>query len=205
MRCVNWLGSHGDICETSKFILDMARELEGKVSVGTRLCQNWILLKECLCVGVFAQWEFTVPLTRAFVGMFVSSQLWPHLLCLNIGGYCHWFFTGHRSIHVSCITFINICPTYGTYGTNGTTAHTKPQFNSAIELAKAGCNVVINYTSGSSAQLAKDVVTQCEAYGSRAIAVKADIADIAQGRNLVDECINTFKRLDILGMTCLPN
>ncbi|TPX32500.1 hypothetical protein SmJEL517_g04403 [Synchytrium microbalum] len=67
---------------------------------------------------------------------------------------------------------------------------------SAVELAKEGCNVVVNY-AGSKA-LAEDVVKQCQALGVKAIAVQADVAKIEQSKAMVDRTIKEFGRLDIL-------
>ncbi|TPX32501.1 hypothetical protein SmJEL517_g04402 [Synchytrium microbalum] len=68
----------------------------------------------------------------------------------------------------------------------------------AIELARAGANVVVNYTSTSSESLAKQVVDECQTFGSKAIAVKADISKTGEGKELVEKCVKAFGRLDIL-------
>lgn len=66
----------------------------------------------------------------------------------------------------------------------------------ALGLAKQGANVVVNYTSNENA--ANEVVETIQSMGSKAIAVKADVAQKAEVENLVNSAINTFGRLDIL-------
>jgi 3-oxoacyl-[acyl-carrier protein] reductase len=66
----------------------------------------------------------------------------------------------------------------------------------ALELAKQGATVVINYNS--SAQSAEAVVAQIEAEGGKAAAFQADVADFEQAGNLVKFAIDTFGNLDIL-------
>lgn len=66
----------------------------------------------------------------------------------------------------------------------------------ALGLAKQGANVVVNYTSNENA--ANEVVEAIQSMGSKAIAVKADVAQKAEVENLVNSAIDTFGRLDIL-------
>jgi 3-oxoacyl-[acyl-carrier protein] reductase len=66
----------------------------------------------------------------------------------------------------------------------------------ALGLAKQGANVVVNYTSNENA--ANEVVETIQSMGSKAIAVKADVAQKAEVENLVNSAIDTFGRLDIL-------
>ena len=66
----------------------------------------------------------------------------------------------------------------------------------AIGFAKQGANVVVNYTSNENA--ASEVVETIQSMGSKAIAVKADVAQKAEAENLVNSAIDTFGRLDIL-------
>jgi len=66
----------------------------------------------------------------------------------------------------------------------------------ALDYAKNGAKVVVNYSS--SAQAAEDVVAQIKSMGSDAIAVKADVAQKAEAQQLVDSAVDTWGRLDIL-------
>ncbi len=66
----------------------------------------------------------------------------------------------------------------------------------ALGLAKQGANVVVNYTSNENA--ANEVVETIQSMGSKAIAVKADVAQKTEVENLVNSAIDTFGRLDIL-------
>ena len=66
----------------------------------------------------------------------------------------------------------------------------------ALELAKRGSAVVINYNS--SAKSAEEVVAQIEAEGGKAAAFQADVSDFEQAANLVKFAIDTFGNLDIL-------
>ena len=66
----------------------------------------------------------------------------------------------------------------------------------ALGFAKQGANVVVNYTSNENA--ASEVVETIQSMGSKAIAVKADIAQKPEAENLVNSAIDTFGRLDIL-------
>lgn len=66
----------------------------------------------------------------------------------------------------------------------------------ALELAKRGAAVVINYNS--SAQRAEDVVAQIEAEGGKAATFQADVSDFEEAGKLVKFAIDTFGNLDIL-------
>jgi len=66
----------------------------------------------------------------------------------------------------------------------------------ALGFAKEGGNVVVNYTSNEKA--ANEVVEAIQKIGSKAIAVKADVAQKSDAENLVNKAIETFGRLDIL-------
>ena len=66
----------------------------------------------------------------------------------------------------------------------------------ALDFAKNGAKVVVNYTA--SAQAADDVVAQIKSMGSDAIAVKADVAQKSDAQQLVDSAVDTWGRLDIL-------
>jgi len=65
-----------------------------------------------------------------------------------------------------------------------------------IELAKQGANVVVNY-SGSEAK-AKQVVSEVEQLGAKAIAIQANVADSAAVDSMMKQAIEVFGTLDIL-------
>ncbi len=66
----------------------------------------------------------------------------------------------------------------------------------ALRLAEAGANVVVNYFQHRAD--AETVVAECEKLGARAIAVKANVADLDEAAGLVAAAVETFLRLDIL-------
>jgi len=66
----------------------------------------------------------------------------------------------------------------------------------ALGFAKEGAKVTVNYTSNEKA--AKEVVEAIESMGSKAVAVKADVAQKSDAENLVATTIDTFGGLDIL-------
>ena len=67
---------------------------------------------------------------------------------------------------------------------------------SARALAAEGADVAISYAS--SVDRAEAVVAELEAAGVRAAAFRADQADEAQARGLVDQVVERFGRLDVL-------
>ena len=66
----------------------------------------------------------------------------------------------------------------------------------ALRLASDGANVVVNYAH--SADKAQEVVKDIEADGGKAIAVEADLSDLASIRRLFEETTDKFGQLDIL-------
>jgi len=66
----------------------------------------------------------------------------------------------------------------------------------ALELAKNGAKVVINYNR--SAGSAEQVIESIKKIGGEAYAVQADVSNSEESENLVKETINHFGRLDIL-------
>jgi len=66
----------------------------------------------------------------------------------------------------------------------------------AMELAKNGAKVVINYNR--SAGSAEQVIESIKKIGGEAYAVQADVSNSEESENLVKETINHFGRLDIL-------
>lgn len=65
-----------------------------------------------------------------------------------------------------------------------------------LELAKGGANVVLCYAGNEAS--AQETVAACEAGGAKALAVKCDVADAQQVKNLMDEAVKAFGRIDIL-------
>jgi 3-oxoacyl-[acyl-carrier protein] reductase len=66
----------------------------------------------------------------------------------------------------------------------------------AMGFAKEGANVVVNYTSNEKA--ANEVVDNIKSMGTKAIAVKADVAQKSEAEKLVMAGIEAFGGLDIL-------
>lgn len=66
----------------------------------------------------------------------------------------------------------------------------------AVDLAAHGAAVVVNYNS--SAGEAQDVVQQIEQDGGRAVAVQANVADLAAAQELIKAARDAFGRIDIL-------
>jgi len=66
----------------------------------------------------------------------------------------------------------------------------------ALELAKQGANIVIDYIVHPEAT--EDEEKQILAMGDQAIGVKADVSKVAELQNLVDEAVKAFGRVDIM-------
>ncbi len=66
----------------------------------------------------------------------------------------------------------------------------------AIALAEAGCDVVVNYHSNENA--AVEVVERVKELGRRAIAIKADVGDAKQTNDMVDQALDAFGKVQIL-------
>ena len=66
----------------------------------------------------------------------------------------------------------------------------------ALELAKRGAKVVINYYQ--SKELANEVLSEIKAIGGYAITFQANVANPAQAKNLIDAAIDNFGKIDIL-------
>lgn len=64
--------------------------------------------------------------------------------------------------------------------------------------AKAGADIVINYTSDKSETDAKNLVEEIKQMGVRALAIKADISKAEEAKGLIKEAIKNFGKLDIL-------
>src|SRR3972149_8743068 len=66
----------------------------------------------------------------------------------------------------------------------------------ALEFAKEGASVVVNYVRSESAS--QELVGEIEKIGSKAIAVRADVSKKEDAENLVKRAVSKFGRLDIL-------
>jgi 3-oxoacyl-[acyl-carrier protein] reductase len=66
----------------------------------------------------------------------------------------------------------------------------------ALRLAEGGAKVVINYRGNEAA--ANDVLAQISANGRQAIAVQADVSQVAEAQALIDAAKKAFGRIDIL-------
>ena len=66
----------------------------------------------------------------------------------------------------------------------------------ALELASRGASLVINYAK--SADAAQKVVSEIEALGSKAVAIKGDVSKPAEIVSLFDQAVKHYGRLDIV-------
>ncbi|HEV3137810.1 MAG TPA: SDR family NAD(P)-dependent oxidoreductase, partial [Pirellulales bacterium] len=66
----------------------------------------------------------------------------------------------------------------------------------ALELARQGCSVLINYSR--SRDDAERTAGEIEEHGVKGIAVQADVADDAACRAMVDVAVKAFGRIDLL-------
>jgi NAD(P)-dependent dehydrogenase (short-subunit alcohol dehydrogenase family) len=66
----------------------------------------------------------------------------------------------------------------------------------AIELARLGAAVVVNYRENASA--AQSVVETIRTTGGRAVAIRADVSRSSEAQRLAEEVLITFDRIDIL-------
>lgn len=66
----------------------------------------------------------------------------------------------------------------------------------ALELAKRGAAVVVNYNA--SADAANEVVATIQSAGGKASAVKADVSNMADAEALIKAAIDQFGKIDIL-------
>ena len=63
-----------------------------------------------------------------------------------------------------------------------------------IQLAKQGCNVVVNYCHGEAA--AAETVALCKAENANAVAVQADVSTAEGCKALFEQAVNAFGRVD---------
>ncbi len=66
----------------------------------------------------------------------------------------------------------------------------------ALELARRGATVVVNYMS--SATAAESVVAEIQGAGGRATAIQADVSNFEQASRLIEAVVNLYGRVDIL-------
>lgn len=66
----------------------------------------------------------------------------------------------------------------------------------ALDLAKNGAKVAINYRSSETEALA--LVKEIESFGGTAVAIKADISDYNKSKELIDKVIETYGTINIL-------
>jgi 3-oxoacyl-[acyl-carrier protein] reductase len=66
----------------------------------------------------------------------------------------------------------------------------------ALELAKRGATVIVNYQKNADA--ANEVVGVIEAAGGKALAVQADVSQEADANRLIKTAVDTYGKLDIL-------
>ena len=66
----------------------------------------------------------------------------------------------------------------------------------AIDLAKAGADIVVNFIGNEA--VAQETVEKIEALGRKAIKIKANVGDADDVQAMVDEAIATFGHIDIL-------
>ena len=89
-----------------------------------------------------------------------------------------------------------------TYNTSATKWRSSPGGSrgigraTALALASEGANLVVNYASSSAA--AEEVVTEIQAMGSQAIAVKADVSQEEDANALIKAATDTWGRVDVL-------
>ena len=66
----------------------------------------------------------------------------------------------------------------------------------AIDLAKAGADVVVNFIGNEA--VAQETVEKIEALGRKAIKIKADVGNAEEVQAMVDEAVAAFGHIDIL-------
>ena len=66
----------------------------------------------------------------------------------------------------------------------------------ALRLAEAGANTVVNYLSREDA--ANEVVKNCESFGVKSIAVQGDASEWKDAHNLANKALENFGRIDLL-------
>ncbi|MCA9386427.1 glucose 1-dehydrogenase [Candidatus Dojkabacteria bacterium] len=67
----------------------------------------------------------------------------------------------------------------------------------AIEFAKEGANIVLNYTNSDPEKI-NSLVNEIKGLGTEVIAIKCDVSNESDVKNMIQETIEKFGRLDIL-------
>ncbi len=68
----------------------------------------------------------------------------------------------------------------------------------ALQLAKAGCSVSINYFADSQADLCDELIKEVESFGQKAIKVLGDVRNFEDCELIVDKTIEAFGKIDVL-------
>lgn len=71
----------------------------------------------------------------------------------------------------------------------------------AVDLAKNGASVVINY--GHSATAANETVQEIKKLGREALALQADVTSVAEVSRMFEKAVQHFGRMDIVRLACL--
>jgi len=66
----------------------------------------------------------------------------------------------------------------------------------AIEFAKEGASVVVNYVSSESS--AKEVVQEIESFGRKAVSIRGDVGVSEDRQKIIDSALREFGKIDIL-------
>lgn len=66
----------------------------------------------------------------------------------------------------------------------------------AIELARNGCNIIINYCHNE--KLAQEVNEKCKGFGVKSIIIKADVSNYEEVKEMIAKIENEFVSIDIL-------
>ena len=66
----------------------------------------------------------------------------------------------------------------------------------ALQFAKEGANIVLNYRS--SEEEALELKKELDKLGSNTLIIKADVSNFDEAENLIKEAKNTFGKVDIL-------
>jgi 3-oxoacyl-[acyl-carrier protein] reductase len=66
----------------------------------------------------------------------------------------------------------------------------------ALDLAREGCNVAINYRRHDAE--AKEIVKEIEGMGRKSAAIQADVSSYSDAQNMVETVVKEFGKLDIL-------
>lgn len=66
----------------------------------------------------------------------------------------------------------------------------------ALELARRGASIVVNYHSNAAA--AEEVVQEITSNGGQAIAVQADVSNMEDAERLIKAALDTYEKIDIL-------